>query len=294
MKIPNEGIAMGQLSKGLQALVPAGAKRRLQALRYYASDRSALKAARPVPLPEGYLRIYHHHIRRSGGTSVNAAFFNTGGEDFRAKEPLLASQGWMVHGGRVFVAHNKFLIERGEYFFARSHTPAHELRLPPSTFTITVLRDPVARVISHYNLLAEWESKNIRHPSRAVEGPWLGASFTDFLARMPREHLFRQLFTFSSRLSVDEARAALDEVDAILFCESLRQGLAALGGRLNLELALFHEKASTPVLPVSDHDRSMLRELLEPEYSLMAALNGAANVYTEPAAAADAITASPG
>lgn len=285
MKVPDEGMAMGQLSKGLQALVPAGAKRTLQALRFYASDRSALKAARPVPLPEGYLRIYHHHIRRSGGTSVNAAFFNTGGEDFRAKEPLLASQGWMVHGGRVFVAHNKFLIERGDYFFARSHTPAHELELPASTFTITVLRDPVARVISHYNLLAEWEAKDVRHPSRAVEGPWLGASFTDFLARMPREHLFRQLFTFSSRLSVDEARAALDRVDAILFCESLADGLAALGRRLNLDLALFHEKASTPVLPVSDHDRSMLRELLEPEYALLAALRGAANVQAEPAAA---------
>src|SRR5512134_1087990 len=128
MKAPDEGMAMGQLSKRVQALVPAGAKRGLQALRYYAADRSAVKAARPVPLPEGFARIYHHHIRRTGGTSVNAAFFNTGGEGFRAKEPLLASQGWMVHGDRVFVAHNKYLIERGEYFFARSHSPAYELQ----------------------------------------------------------------------------------------------------------------------------------------------------------------------
>ncbi|HSO41344.1 MAG TPA: hypothetical protein VLR47_00625 [Rhodospirillales bacterium] len=276
---------MGQLSKHVQALMPAGARRGLQALRYYANDRSALKAARPVPLPDGFLRIYHHHIRRSSGTSLNAAFFNTGGEDFRAKEPLLTGQGWMVHGGRVFVAHNKFLIERGDYFFARSHTPAHDLRLPLSTFTITVLRDPVARVVSHYNLLSEWESKDIRHPSRAAEGPWLGASFTDFLARMPREHLFRQLFTFSPQLSVDEAGAALAKVDAILFCETLGDGLGALGRRLGLDLALFHEKASTLVLPVSDADRSMLRDLLEPEYALIAGLSGARNVYAGPAAA---------
>jgi hypothetical protein len=294
MKRPDEGIAMGQLSNGLQALVPAGAKRKLQALRYYAGDRSALKTARPVPLPDGFRRIYHHHIRRSGGTSVNAAFFNTGGEDFRAKEPLLASQGWMVHGGRVFVAHNRFLIGRGDYFFARSHTPAHDLSLPPSTFTITVLRDPVARVISHYNLLAEWESKDIRHPSRAVEGPWLGASFTDFLARMPREHLFRQLFTFSRQLSVDEAGAALAKIDAILFCETLADGLAALGRRLDLELALFHEKASTPVLPVSDADRAMLKDLLEPEYALIAGLSGAHNVYAGPPVAAATSEAAPG
>ncbi|MGZ9035227.1 MAG: hypothetical protein ACXW25_12600, partial [Rhodospirillales bacterium] len=292
MNVPDEGIAMGQLSKHVQALMPAGARRGLQALRYYANDRSALKAARPVPLPDGFLRIYHHHIRRSAGTSLNAAFFNTGGEDFRAKEPLLTGQGWMVHGGRVFVAHNKFLIERGNYFFARSHSPAHELRLPPATFTFTVLRDPSARVISHYNLLAEWEKKDIRHPSRAVEGPWLGASFTDFLARVPREHLFRQLYTFSARLSVDEARAALAKVDAVLFCERLADGLTALGRRLNLNLALFHEKAGTSVLPVSDEDRATLRELLEPEYALINALNGAHNVYAGPTAAVAATAAS--
>lgn len=282
---------MGQLSKRVQALVPTGAKRGLQALRYYASDRSALKTAKPVPLPEGFLRVYHHHIRRSGGTSVNAAFFNTGGDGFRAKEPLLAGQGWMVHGGRVFVAHNKFLIERGEYFFARSHSPAHDVQLPPGTFTITVLRDPVQRVISHYNLLAEWEAKDVRHPSRAVEGPWLGASFTDFLARIPREHLFRQLYTFSPRLSVDEAQAALAKVDAVLVLEQLADGLGLLGQRLGLDLALFHEKASTPVLPVSDADRATLRDLLEPEYALLAALSGGQNLYPRPGTSRTAATA---
>ena len=282
---------MGQFSKRVQALVPPGAKRGLQALRYYAGDRSALNAARPVALPDGFVRVYHHHIRRSGGTSVNAAFFNTGGDGFRAKEPRLASQGWMAHGGRVFVAHNKFLIERGEYFFARSHSPAHELRLPPGTFTITVLRDPVERVISHYNLLAEWETKDIRHPSRAVEGPWLSASFTDFLARIPREHLFRQLYTFSARLSVDEAQAALAKVNAVLFLERLAEGLGLLGRRLGLDLALFHEKASTPVRPVSDADRATLRELLEPEYALLAALGGGQNLYPRPGAPRTAATA---
>ena len=47
---------------------------------------------------------------------------------------------------------------------------------------------------------------------------------------------------------------------AELSCDShlVADGLAALGRRLDLELALFHEKASTPVLPVSDADRAML------------------------------------
>jgi hypothetical protein len=86
----------------------------------------------------------------------------------------------------------------------------------------------------------------------------------------------------------------LAKVDAILFCETLADGLAALGRRLDLELALFHEKASTPVLLVSDADRAMLKDLLEPEYALIAGLSGARNVYAWPAAVAATSEASPG
>lgn len=276
---------MGQMTKRIQELLPTGAKRGLQALRYYASDRKALRTAQSVPLPEGFARVYHHHIRRTGGTSLNAAFYATGGADFSEKEPLLASQGWMVHGGRIFVAHNKFLIDRGSYFFARSHSPAHELRLPPRTFTVTILRDPVERVVSHYNVLAEWERSDVRHPSRAIEGPWLGASFSDFLTRIPREHLLRQLYTFSAGFSLDEAQAALSRLDAVLMNEDYAAGLAALAARLGLDLAVFREKASVAGAPVGASDLDRLRELMEPEYALIARIRGGGNVYSRPAAA---------
>ncbi len=204
----------------------------------------------------------------------------------------MASQGWMVHGGRIFVAHNKFLIDKGAYFFARSHSPAHELRLPPRTFTATILRDPVERVISHYNVLAEWVKNDVRHPSRATEGPWLGASFSDFLTRIPREHLLRQLYTFSAGFSVDEAHAALAGLDAVLMNEDYTDGLAALGARLGLDLALFCEKTSTVVAPIGTGDRARLREMLEPEYALIARVGAGGNVYP-PAPKATAASPAP-
>jgi hypothetical protein len=282
---------MGQLGKRIQDRLPTPVKRALQALRYRAADRSALKGARPVALPGGFARVYHHHIRRTGGTSLNAAFHATGGPGFAAAEPLLAGQGWMVHGGRVFVAHNKYLIEKGEYFFARSHSPAHELRLPARTFTVTIFRDPVERVISHYNLLVGWEKNDVRHPSRATEGPWLGTSFADFLTRIPRAHLLRQLYTFSAAFSVDEAAAATAALGAVLMLEDYPEGLAALGRRLDLDLALFHEKASGRAPDVGEDDRAQVRELLEPEYALLAAIRHADNVYPPRAAPHDATAA---
>lgn len=277
---------MVKLTRRIQDLLPPGAKRGVQALKFYAGERSALKTARPVALPEGFARIYHHHIRRSAGTSLNSAFFATGGPDFAATEPLLATQAWMVHGGRVYVAHNKFLIERGAYFFARSHSPAHELRLPPGTFSVTILRDPVERVISHYNVLMEWEKNNVDHPSRATEGQWLGRSFADFLDRMPREHLSRQLFTFSSRFDVDEARVAIAKVDCVLIRGRFADGLAALGARLGLDLALYHDKTSVPAANIAENDRDRLREMLAAEYALLEAVRGAANVHPGASAAA--------
>ncbi len=282
---------MGQMAKRIQDLLPSQVKRGLQALRFYASDRTALQTARAVPLPDGFARVYHHHIRRTGGTSLNAAFYATGGAG-ADKEPLLASQGWMIHGGRVFVAHNKYLIDKGAYFFARSHSPAHELRLPPRTFTVTILRDPVERVISHYNVLAEWEKNDVRHPSRATEGPWLGASFSDFLTRVPREHLLRQLYTFSPAFSVDEAHATLAGLGAVLMNEDYADGLAALGDRLGLDLALFCEKASRAVVPVGAADRARLREMLDPEYALIARVRAGGNVYS-PAPVATAASPAP-
>lgn len=275
---------MGQIGKRVQDLLPAGVKRGVQALRFYRSDRSALKLAQPVPLPDGFVRIYHHHIRRTGGTSLNSAFFATGGSGFAEKEPLLSSQGWMVHGGRVFVAHNKFLIERGGYFFARSHSPAHALRLPSGTFAVTILRDPAERVISHYNVLAQWEKNDVRHPSRATEGAWLGNAFSDFLTRIPREHLLRQLYTFSARYAIEEAYAAISRLDAVLMHEDYEAGLAALAARLDLQLASFHDKASTPVMPVGADDHARLREMLEPEYALLAMLRAGGVVRPQAAA----------
>ena len=75
----------------------------------------------------GCKRVYHFHVRKTAGTSLNSAFWALGGFDLGAISDRQAVEG----NGLRFVRGNRRLIEEGDYFFANSHLPAHELRLPP-------------------------------------------------------------------------------------------------------------------------------------------------------------------
>jgi hypothetical protein len=121
-------------------------------------------------MQEGFERIYHHHVRKTAGTSLDSSFWALGGPELEllSKQEVHAAteQG---EGGRRFVRHDPQLIARGDYFYASSHEPAHRLEIPPNTFTITILRDPAARVISYYRYLL-WARQ---HPEEEEQEPFI-------------------------------------------------------------------------------------------------------------------------
>jgi hypothetical protein len=95
-------------------------------------------------------RIYHFHVRKTGGSSLDAAFYALGGLEGLS---VHRAAGGVVGNGLKFVGSNKPIIEQGDYFYGTSHFPAWWLELPPETFTLTILRDPVSRVVSYYRYL---------------------------------------------------------------------------------------------------------------------------------------------
>ncbi len=219
-----------------------------------------------------YSRIYHYHIRKTAGTSLNSAFLNAFGIDYEQLERCRRGR----KGGLVFAQHNRPVIKRGRFFYASSHASAHEVKPPPHTFTVTVLRDPVDRLLSHYRYLMSIKSDPQVRQQEARwmktlqrEMAWLGDSFADFLTHIPREHLQRQLYTFSAQYDVEEATQAILALSAVCFTETFGADLERLARRLDLPLRLRHERRSTPLPQPPPADLERARTLLAPEIELL-------------------------
>jgi hypothetical protein len=188
----------------------------------------------------GYRHVYLYHIRKTAGTALNHCFFSLSGEEPAAFYRRLTTSGgdFAIAGDKIFVIWNKELIERGYFHYAASHYPMHEISLPPGTFTITCLRDPVDRMISLYRMYLDLAARDPDDvpPWFLRERHWMGDSFSDFLARLPREMIQQQLYMFSRSFDIDEAIARVASCSHIMVMEEFARGLAQLNTKLDLRL----------------------------------------------------------
>jgi len=234
----------------------------------------AFRAACRTPIVPGFDRIYHYHIRKTAGTSINQAFLSIGGESGEAVYHRLVSDRHhrTLSGSRAFVGWSWGLIEQGRYHYAFSHYAAHEVRLPPRTFTLTCLRDPVNRLISYYSMLCAMRDEGSSHGALKLAGPWLGSSLKDFLHNAPRSFLSMQLYMFSKAFHVQEAIDGVMACHAVLFTEEFASGLGALARRLNMTLPVLHARPTQKKPAISEDERAAAREALAPEYEMFSAV----------------------
>jgi hypothetical protein len=196
-------------------------------------------------------------------------FLAQGGEPADTVYARLSRQYLTLSGDKVFVGWDRKLIEQGYYYYAFSHLPMHQLALPDHTFTITCLRDPARRVISHYKMLKEYADKNISHPCMATEGKWLGDTFRDFIDNMPEEHLLNQLHMFSKGFDVGEAAANVRSCTCYFFTENFTSGTQDLSRLLGMDLQPIHARKSGYPVDISEDDMNYLKRKLAPEYELV-------------------------
>jgi hypothetical protein len=262
---------MGSFQNIIKNNLPRSVKRSILAAMALQGRRLRKQITGNYSLPGGFKRIYFYHIRKTAGSSLNHAFFELSGEKGEVVQKTVSQskRGWGIFGNYVYVVHNTYLAETGDYFYAYSHSPSHEFRLPLNTFTITCLRDPVARVISHYRMLAHYKKHNVGRAALRLEKGWLGNSFTSFLKKIPREHLMRQLYMFSRSFNIEEALVNILKLNIVMFTEDFPKSINRLSKFLNLRLQIYHRKSGYDPVALNDEEKKLLREMLEPEYKLI-------------------------
>lgn len=224
----------------------------------------------PYELPDGFQRIYFYHNRKTGGKSLAHVFFALGGEDPKVVDARTIEElnYRTVSNDLIYHRGDTLLSRQGNYFFAFSHTPMHRLQLPPKTFTITILRDPVSRIITHYKMLLRFKIEKIPHPCMKIEGKWLGNNFRDFLNNTPENHFYNQLYKFSRNYDIAEATDNIMACSHFFFTENYKEGLESLSKKLSLPLKPIYFGKETLKFEPTKEEMYLLREKLEPEYRL--------------------------
>ena len=77
------------------------------------------------------------------------------------------------------------------------------------------------------------------------EKEWLGNDFIDFLMKMPKEHLMRQLYMFSKQYNIEEACEKIRKLSHSFILEDFTLGINELSTKLNIKLPIFHINKSS-------------------------------------------------
>jgi hypothetical protein len=240
------------------------------------ADGSYRRLAEGYELPDGSRRVYCHHVRKTAGTSLHLSFMALGGEDpWEVYRRMADSRLYRTRSGDYgYVAFHRRLLAEGAYFYGRSHNAAAGQELPPRTFTVTVLRDPVERAHSYFDYLVAGDDPGM--PGRPVgnrERRVAVGGFDKFLEGVAPGHLMAQLGMFSERFDVSEATDRIASCSSVFFTENFAEGLGELAGRLELPLEVHRARVTGQRSTLSDRQRERLRSRLEPEYELLRRLS---------------------
>ena len=165
----------------------------------------------------------------------------------------------------------------GKLFFG-GHTPFWQNMYPPRAYdgyrvrrydyTITAIRDPLSRLLSHYRMLKEIHQSGDTYNKNPPDDPkWVINGFDYFIKKFPKQFLLHQLHFFSSSYNVDEAFNNITKCSQIIRTENQQEGFDQFALKSGIQLT----EIVSGVTGIKEHDLSAdqvekLREILEPEY----------------------------
>lgn len=214
--------------------------------------------------------FYFIHIRKTGGTYFSYAMLSN--SDFSGEETyrkIVESEDHAVLlRGKRYIGWNVDLARNCKFFYCFSHLPFYNLNLSNRKIIyLTVLRDPIDRIVSHYKMLMAMKDAPVKHPCFETEGEWLGNSFMNFISNIPTSHLMNQLWMFSHNFHIDEGIENISKVDHVYYLSNIDMGLKHLSNKYELNIAPPKKivRKSEYVFTPSESDLDYLRRKIRPE-----------------------------
>lgn len=193
-------------------------------------------------LKQGKPRIYHYHIMKTGGTSINSAFFSLSGKDsYEVRRSIINHPERYFRSEEHVFSRGKWLIESGLFTYGFSHFPKWQVNVPADTFTFTCLRDPLKRLISRYRHLQMMYQSSYRAKFEADRAAFVDSLQDDFLSFVQQtsiEQRHHMLYMFSEQLDPYEAFEQLKKLDIFIFLEELKEGMSLLEERTGFSLPM--------------------------------------------------------
>ena len=217
----------------------------------------------------GYKRIYHCHVMKSGGTSINYAFLglevaNPSQEVFKIyKHPHLRKRTENM----VYIHQNEYILDRNEYSYGFSHRPFYKFNFNQETFTFTVIRDPYKRLLSRYkhlrDLIEQTPKEFVAH-----QLPWMEKDFWYFVQNADKNEIFFHLYLFSPTYTVEEAYQNIKSLNYYGITKYLSTTFEHLSDAtgLSLKSSHSHKSAFNEIVPPEVEEKT--KELLKDEYVL--------------------------
>lgn len=217
-------------------------------------------------LTKKYRRFLFLHIRKTGGTSFNHGLSNF----FKYSKKNINDFLDIYHGNyfikdfKIFAGGNIEIINKQQYHIATTHLPKHELLIDSNTFTFTILRDPVQRFISHYNMLRNMILNKDSHHCLIEEKNYYDDCIVNCALKMPIKHRSAQLYCFSKALNSDEGLNKLSELTMFDTLENYSTAIEIINKTFNWEVPSLHLRKGNPI-SIPPEKFISLQEILKDE-----------------------------
>jgi hypothetical protein len=227
--------------------------------------------------------VYFYHIQKTGGRGLITSFIQSVGarglkpdEDYHPRYLEICKKNKVNIKGKIFCGWNPGIINKSKFYFAFSHLDKKSIsdNIFKRSFTVSIFRDPIKRLLSRYNQLCQREievQNGVKYPPGHVQQleQIKDKDFFKFCYNLQRSHRLMQTWMFSDKepYSVNNALDNISKLNHWFMQEDFDNGLKVLSKKIGIDLKNIHSGVSR-YKPKVEFDEGKLKDLLSVEYEL--------------------------